>query len=180
MELTAAMRDFVLHWGEMGSRWGVNRTIAQIHAVLYLAAEPLTADEIAETLNVARSNVSTSLRELQNWGLAQIVPVLGDRRDRFTTQKDVWDLFLVIAGQRVGRELVPTLQMLRQCADAIERERNAEPSARKRVAELLGFVENLHGWYGQVQSLPRAVLAALLKRGAGIARLVLSNKRIAR
>jgi DNA-binding transcriptional regulator GbsR (MarR family) len=180
MELTPAMRDFVLHWGEMGSRWGVNRTIAQIHAVLYLASEPLTADEIAETLNVARSNVSTSLRELQNWGLAQIVPVLGDRRDRFTTQKDVWDLFLVIAGQRVGREIVPTLQMLRQCADAIERERNAEPAAKKRIAELLSFVENLHAWYGQVQSLPRGVLAALLKRGAGIARLVLNNKRIAR
>src|SRR5438552_214543 len=92
MNLTPAMRDFILHWGEMGARWGVNRTIAQIHALLYLAAKPLTADEIAETLAVARSNVSTSLRELQNWGLAQIVPILGDRRDRFTTQKDVWDL----------------------------------------------------------------------------------------
>jgi DNA-binding transcriptional regulator GbsR (MarR family) len=180
MDLTPAMRDFILHWGEMGARWGVNRTIAQIHALLYLAAEPLTADEIAETLAVARSNVSTSLRELQNWGLAQIVPILGDRRDRFTTQKDVWDLFLVIAGQRVEREIVPTLQMLRQCAGAIERERNAESSAKKRIAELLGFVENLHGWYGQVQSLPRGVLAALLKMGAGVARLVPAKRRIAR
>ena len=180
MNLTPAMRAFILHWGEMGSRWGVNRTIAQIHALLYLSAEPLTADEIAETLAVARSNVSTSLRELQNWGLAQIVPVLGDRRDRFTTQKDVWDLCLTIAGQRVGREIVPTLQMLRQCADAIGRERNAEPSAKARIAELLNFVENLHGWYGQMQSLPRGVLAALLKMGAGVARLVLTKRRAAR
>ena len=108
MELSGATREFVLHWGEMGTRWGVNRTVAQAHALLYLSPEPLTAEEIAETLSVARSNVSTSLKELQSWKLAQVVHRMGDRRDYFRTSHDVWELFMTVIEQRVEREIEPT------------------------------------------------------------------------
>src|ERR1700719_1950857 len=105
MALSNAAREFILHWGEMGNRWGVNRTVAQVHALLYLSPEPLTAEDIAETLSVARSNVSTSLRELQNWQLVQSDSRIGDRRDFFQTSSDVWALFLTVVEQRVEREI---------------------------------------------------------------------------
>ena len=117
MILTDAMRQFILHWGEMGTRWGVNRTVAQVHALLYLSPEPLTAEDIADTLSVARSNVSTSLKELQNWNLVQIDNRIGDRRDYFHTSSDVWQLFLTIVEQRVEREILPTVTMLNKKDD---------------------------------------------------------------
>src|SRR5258707_13641293 len=116
MKLTDPTKQFILHWGEMGTRWGVNRTVAQVHALLYLSPESLTAEDIAETLSVARSNVSTSLKELQNWNLVQIDSHIGDRRDYFQTSSDVWALFLTVIEQRVEREIAPTLTMLRRCA----------------------------------------------------------------
>src|ERR1700752_1083873 len=116
MKLTDSTKQFILHWGEMGARWGVNRTVAQVHALLYLSPEPLTAEEIAETLSVARSNVSTSLKELHNWNLAQIDSRIGDRRDYFRTSSDVWTLFLAVVEQRVEREILPTMNMLKRCA----------------------------------------------------------------
>src|ERR1700735_5171646 len=116
MTLSNAAQEFVLHWGEMGNRWGVNRTVAQVHALLYLSPEPLTAEDITETLSVARSNVSTSLKELQNWDLVQTDSRIGDRRDYFQASADVWTLFLTVVEQRVEREIVPTLTMLRRCA----------------------------------------------------------------
>src|SRR3984885_13375984 len=116
MKLTGSTKQFILHWGEMGTRWGVNRTVAQVHALLYLSPESLTAEEIAETLSVARSNVSTSLKELQNWNLVQADSRIGDRRDFFSTSGDVWALFLTVIEQRVDREIVPTLTRLRRCA----------------------------------------------------------------
>src|SRR2546428_6516306 len=112
--LSPVTRKFVLHWGEMGTRWGVNRTVAQIHALLYLSPKPLNAEEIAETLGVARSNVSTSLRELQNWGIVRIAHVMGDRRDHFESMKDGWEMFRVILDERKKRETDPTLHLLRQ------------------------------------------------------------------
>src|ERR1700683_212548 len=115
--LTAVQKQYILHWGEMGTRWGINRTVAQVHALLYLSDDPLTAEEIADTLAVARSNVSTRLRELQNWNLVHVVPRLGDRRDRFHTTHDVWQLFLTVIDQRVEREILPTLAVLRRWAD---------------------------------------------------------------
>ena len=115
MKLTPVMERYVLHWGEMGARWGTNRSIAQIHALLYLAPQPLPAEEIAETLSIARSNVSTSLRELQSWGLVRVTHNLGDRRDHFESQQDLWQMLTVIVEQRKRREIDPTLTMLRQC-----------------------------------------------------------------
>src|SRR3974377_2044781 len=117
MELAPSIQQFILHWGEMGTRWGVNRTVAQVHALLYLSPEPLTAEEIAETLSVARSNVSTSLKELQNWNLVQVDSRMGDRRDYFHSSSDVWTLFLTVVEQRVEREIVPTMNMFNSYVD---------------------------------------------------------------
>jgi DNA-binding transcriptional regulator GbsR (MarR family) len=172
MELTDSMKTFILHWGEMGSRWGVNRTVAQVHALLYLSSEPLTADEIVETLAVARSNVSTSLRELQTWNLIEVVTSMGDRRDRFRTSHDVWQLFLTVIEQRVEREIVPTLTVLRRCeADAL-RERPAQPEVAARIAAMAGFLDETHGWYQKIKTLPPATLRSLMRFGTGITRLL--------
>src|ERR1043165_3977662 len=116
MKLTPVMKRFVLHWGEMGGRWGINRSVAQVHALLMMSPKPLPADEIGETLEVARSNVSTSLKELQGWGLVRVVHVFGDRREHFETLRDVWEMFLVVMRERKKRELDPTLVTLRECA----------------------------------------------------------------
>src|SRR3954470_23115426 len=114
-EMSPLESRFVLHWGEMGTRWGINRTVAQIHALLYLSSRPLHAEEIAEALSVARSNVSGSLRELQGWGIVRVIHVLGDRRDHFESLKDVWQMFRIIVEERKRREVDPTVAMLRDC-----------------------------------------------------------------
>src|SRR5215207_3916088 len=113
--LTPIQQKFILHWGEMGAKWGINRTVAQIHALLFLSARPLNAEEIAGTLGVARSNVSNSLRELQGWGIVKVTHILGDRRDHFESMKDVWEMFRIILEERKRREIDPTLEVLRQC-----------------------------------------------------------------
>src|SRR6267378_8066651 len=113
--LSPVAQRFILHWGEMGTRWGINRTVAQIHALLFLSPRPLNAEEIASTLGVARSNVSTSLRELQGWGIVRVTHLLGDRRDHFESLKDVWEMFRIIVDERKRREVDPTLELLRSC-----------------------------------------------------------------
>ena len=118
--LTQVERKFILHWGEMGTRWGINRTVAQVHALLYLAPRPLNAEEIAQTLSVARSNVSTSLRELESWRIVKPVHLLGDRREHYETMMDVWEMFRIIVEERKRRELDPTLELLRSCVAAVE------------------------------------------------------------
>ena len=128
--LSPVAQRFILHWGEMGTRWGINRTVAQIHALLSLSPEPLSAEEIATTLSVARSNVSNSLKELQGWGVVRSVHELGDRKDRFESLKDVWEMFSIILEERKRREIDPTLQMLRSCASELE-----EGGAEKGFAE---------------------------------------------
>ncbi|MFL6426841.1 MAG: GbsR/MarR family transcriptional regulator [Acidobacteriaceae bacterium] len=172
MELTGATKDFVLHWGEMGTRWGVNRTVAQVHALLYLSTEPLTAEEIAETLSVARSNVSTSLKELQNWQLAQVTHRIGDRRDHFQTSHDVWELFMTVIEQRVEREIEPTLAMLRRCTAEARTERGAPPQIAARIGSMAEFLQELHNWYREMRRLPPATLRSLLRAGVGITRLL--------
>ena len=137
---TPIQQRFILHWGEMGARWGINRTVAQIHALLFLSARPLHAEEIAATLGVARSNVSTSLRELQGWGIVRIVHLLGDRRDHFESLKDVWEMFRIIVDERKKREADPVLTMLRDAAaDAKKagRRRRLHPRAARRHAAVL-------------------------------------------
>src|SRR5881628_1159381 len=114
-------QKFVLHWGEMGTRWGINRTVAQIHALLYISPRPLNAEEIAETLGVARSNVSNSLKELQGWGIVKLVHVMGDRRDHFESLKDVWEMFRIVLDERKKREIDPSLSMLQECIAEAEK-----------------------------------------------------------
>src|SRR5246127_4843474 len=115
--LNDVQRKYILHWGELGTRWGINRTVAQIHALLFLSPKPLAADEIAQTLNVARSNVSTSIRELESWGIVRPVHVLGERREHYESMKDVWEMFRVIVEQRKRRGVDPTRPLLPRCPE---------------------------------------------------------------
>ena len=172
MVLTDVQQKFVLHWGEMGSRWGINRTVAQIHALLFISEQPLNADEIAQTLSVARSNVSTSLRELQGWGIVQVVPMLGERKDHFTTQKDVWDILLVVLDERKKREMDPTMSVLRECVIEAKEEGKTEAYTHERLSELLGLIESMSGWYGQVRSMPKPMLVRFLKMGSKLKKLL--------
>jgi DNA-binding transcriptional regulator GbsR (MarR family) len=172
MQLTPAVEKYVLHWGEMGTRWGTNRTVAQIQALLYLSPQPMRADEICELLSVARSHVSTSIRELQSYGLVRMTHILGDRRDYFESIHDVWELFRVIIEQRKQRELNPTLSMLRSCAAEVETETDTDPVTRERIRNMLEFVESTSDWYEQIRDIPTSTLTKLMKLGSGITRLV--------
>ena len=172
MQLSPAVEKYVLHWGEMGTRWGTNRTVAQIHALLYLSPDPLRADEICELLSVARSNVSTSIRELQSYGLVRMTHVLGDRRDYFESITDVWELFRVIIEQRKQRELNPTLTMLRSCAKEVDEEKDTDPVTRERIHSMLDFVEHTSSWYEAMRDIPSSTLTRLMKLGAGITSLI--------
>ncbi|MBX2852447.1 MAG: MarR family transcriptional regulator [Phycisphaeraceae bacterium] len=172
MQLTEVQQKFVLHWGEMGSRWGINRTVAQIHALLYIAPKPVNADEIAETLSVARSNVSTSLRELQGWGIVQAVPILGERKEHFSTQTDVWEMFMAVLDERKKREIDPTLTLLRECVIEAADAGASEKHTHDRLSDLLGLIEALSGWYGQVRLLPRPLLIRFLKMGSKLKKLI--------
>jgi DNA-binding transcriptional regulator GbsR (MarR family) len=175
MELTPIAERFILHWGEMGSRWGVNRTVAQIHALLYLLGRPVAADEIADTLGVARSNVSTSLRELQSWRLAKVVHVMGDRRDHFETSTDIWELFKLIVEGRRQREIDPTLTMLR---DSLVGPEIAEESreTEQRIRETLKFLETLTTWSDEMLRMKPETLMKTLGVGAKISRTVRRTK----
>src|SRR6266446_917472 len=123
MKLSSVQQKFILHWGEMGARWGINRTVAQIHALLFIAPKPLPAEDIADTLGVARSNVSTSLKELQGWGIVKLVHVMGDKRDHFESMKDVWEMFRLVLDERKKREIDPTLEVLRECITEAKKDR---------------------------------------------------------
>ena len=168
MKLTPVMQKYILHWGEMGTRWGVNRTVAQIHALLYLSTDPLHAEEISETLGVARSNVSTSLKELQSWGLVKVIHVLGDRRDHFQSQKELWDIFLVIIEERKKREIDPTLTMLRECVLESEHDNKTSEEVKARIHNTLEFMELLTGWYDQMKKLPQPILVKIMRLGAKV------------
>ena len=172
MEMTPPVERYVLHWGEMGTRWGTNRTVAQIQALLYLSARPLRADEIVDILSVARSNVSTSIRELQSYGLVKMTHVLGDRRDYFESPHDVWELFRVIIEQRKQRELNPTLSMLRSCAREIDDDDETDAVTKDRIRNMLTFVETTSEWYDKIRDVPTPILQKLMKLGAGITRFV--------
>ena len=166
------MQKFILHWGEMGWRWGINRSVAQVHALLMLSAKPLPADEICETLDVARSNVSTSLKELQGWGLIRVVHVFGDRREHFETLKDVWEMFLIILRERKKRELDPTLAALRECADEAGANKADTEHTARRLRELIDFMELTTAWAEKAQSLSPAAAKRLATLGEKVFRLV--------
>ncbi len=172
MQLSPAVQKYVLHWGEMGTRWGTNRTVAQIQALLYLSPKPLRADQIVDALSVARSNVSTSIRELQSYGLVRMTHVLGDRRDYFESLHDVWELFRVIIEQRKQRELNPTLAMLRICAEEVESEKDTDSVTKERIRNMLKFVETASEFYEDIKDVPTSTLTKIMKRGKRITKLV--------
>lgn len=175
MNLTPAMQDFILHWGEMGTKWGVNRSVAQIHALLHISPDPLTADEICETLNLARSNVSNGLKELQGWKLVKATRQLGDRRDHFHSIRDMFDLTRTVVEGRREREFAPTLAALNDVAR--EAGNDGTPEAiRKRIAETLVTMKMFDDWYVEIDRLPRGVQLALVKLGGKIARFLPGSK----
>src|SRR5215204_5554019 len=135
-KLSSVQQKFILHWGEMGTRWGINRTVAQIHALLYMSPKPINAEDIATTLDVARSNVSNSLKELQGWGIVKRVHVMGDQRDHFESMKDVWEMFRVVLDERKKREIDPTLAVLRNCIADAERDKETDEYTEQRLRDL--------------------------------------------
>src|SRR3954468_11261726 len=166
-----AVERFVLQWGDMGGQWGVNRSVSQIHALLYLAERPLTAEEIAAALGLARSNVSTSIRELMAWDLIRRVPVKGDRREHFEAETDLWEISMRIAAVRKERELDPAVDALKSCVADAEGDRTLDPVAGKRLKEMLSFVESLDRWYAQMLTVPKPKLATLIRLGTRIVTL---------
>ena len=174
--LTPVEEKFILHWGEMGTKWGINRTVAQVHALLYLASKPLPADEISATLSVARSNVSTSLRELQGWGIVRVVHVLGDRRDHFETLKDVWELFRIVSGERKKREIDPTLRVLAECVKEAQADPHGDPQTAERLESMLEFLTAMSGLFEEVVRMPMPALKSVAKLRGKVVTLLGAKK----
>jgi DNA-binding transcriptional regulator GbsR (MarR family) len=164
-KLSSVQQKFILHWGEMGTRWGINRTVAQIHALLYISPKPLNAEAIAETLSVARSNVSTSLKELQGWGIVKLVHVLGDKRDHFESMKEVWEMFRVVLDERKRREIDPTLALLRGCIAEAEKDKETDEYTEQRLRDLHEFFQTTTAWYMQIRQWPTGALTRFVKLG---------------
>ena len=165
MNLSPVQQKLVLHWGEMGTRWGINRTVAQIHALLYISPTPLNAEEIAETLNVARSNVSTSLKELQGWRIVRLVHVLGDKTDHFESMKDVWEMFRSVLDERKRREVDPTIALLQECITEAAKTKDTDKHTEARLRELHQFFQTTSAWYARVSKLPGSGLVKFLNAG---------------
>ena len=166
--LPASVEKFILHWGDMGNHWGVNRSIAQIHALLYLSDRPLTADRISARLGIARSGVSNSLRELVNWKLVRRVPVRGDRRDHFEAETDLWEVVQRIAEGRKAREIDPARAALKECVAAAENDPDVDGTAMTRLADMMAFIETMNSWYEQMLTLPKTSWVALISLGSQV------------
>lgn len=170
--LSPVEQKFILHWGEMGTKWGINRTVAQVHALLFISAQPLNADDLVDTLGVARSNISTSLKELQGWGIVKRVHVLADQRDHFESMKDVWEMFRVVLDERKKREIDPTLRMLAECIAAAHKDKETDEYTEQKLRELHGFFETTTAWYGQVRTWPTPCLLKFVKLGDKVLKLL--------
>ena len=178
MNLSALHQEFVLHFGEMGSRWGINRTVGQIYAVLFLCETPLNADEIVDKLGFSRSNVSMGLKELQAWSLVRLKHIPGDRRDYFTTPDDLWEIVRTLVNERKKREIDPTLTKLRELQmqpPASEEDAHAHA----RIAELAELIELLTGWYDEMNKLETERLVQLLQLGASIQKFLKGAGKVA-
>lgn len=170
--LSSVQQKFILHWGEMGTRWGINRTVAQVHALLYVSPKPLNADDIVATLAVARSNVSTSLKELQGWGIVRLVHVVGDKRDHFESMKDVWDMFRVVMDERKKREFDPTMRILHECIDEAAKDKATDEYTEERLRELYTFFETTSALYLRVRRWPTAAMFKFMKNGDKVLRVL--------
>ena len=177
LPLPAAVTRFVLHWGDLGSQWGVNRSVAQIHALLYLSERPLHAEVIADRLGLARSNVSNSIKELLGWGLIHRVPMLGDRRDHYAAETDIWEIVTRIAKGRKAREVDPAEAALRACTAEAERDPKISPIARERLKDMLDFVTTMSRWHDEMLQVPKSTLMTLIRMGAKVTRFLGRGKR---
>ncbi len=170
--LSPVQQKFILHWGEMGTRWGINRTVAQIHALLFISQKPLNADDILQALGVARSNVSNSLKELQGWGIVRRVHVMGDSRDHFESLKDVWEMFRVVMDERKKREFDPTERLLRECIAEAEKDKETDEYTEQKLRELADFFDTTTAWYSQIRQWPTGALTKFVKVGDKIRKLL--------
>lgn len=175
--LPAAVQQFVLHWGEMGGQWGVNRSVAQIHALLYLSDRPLNAEEMADTLRIARSNISNSLRELMTWKLIRRVPVMGDRRDHYEAEVDLWQMLTRIAQGRKEREIDPAVAALQTCTEEAARDPRISRVARQRIEAMHDFVVTIDDWYQQMIAVPPSRLMLLIRMGKRVLTLLPGGKK---
>jgi DNA-binding transcriptional regulator GbsR (MarR family) len=170
--LNPVQQKFILHWGEMGTRWGINRTVAQIHALLFLSPKPLHAEAIVEALGVARSNVSSSLKELQGWGIVKRVHVLGDSRDHFESMKDVWEMFRAVMDERKKREFDPTERLIQDCIAEAEKDQETDKYTTQKLRELAEFFGTTSAWYGQVRQWSTSALTRFIKASDKIRKLL--------
>jgi len=170
--LSPVQQKFILHWGEMGTRWGINRTVAQIHALLFISPKPLNAEDLVQGLGVARSNVSNSLKELQGWGIVKRVHVMGDSRDHFESMKDVWEMFRVVLDERKKREIDPTQRMLRDCITEAGKDKATDEYTQQKLRDLADFFDTTTAWYGQIRLWPTGALAKFVKAGDKIRKLI--------
>lgn len=174
--LRPAVRQFVLHWGEMGTQWGVNRSVAQIHALLYLSERPLNAEEISDRLGIARSNTSNSLKELMGWQLIRRVPMLGDRREHFEAEVDLWQMLTAIAKGRKQREVDPAVAALKICRAEAEQDSSISPVARKRIEAMQEFVTTMDQWHDDMINVPPAKLLTAIKLGRKVLNFLPGSK----
>ena len=171
-KLSSVQQKFILHWGEMGTKWGINRTVAQIHALLFISPKPLNADDLVETLDVARSNVSNSLRELQGWGIVRRVHVMSDARDHYESMKDVWEMFRLVLDERKKREIDPTVALLRECVAEAHKDKETDEYTEQKLRELADFFDTTTAWYSQIRSWPTTALTRFVKMGDKIRKLL--------
>ncbi len=172
-----AMTRFILHWGDLGGQWGVNRSVSQIHALLYLSEQPLNAEQIADTLGIARSNVSTSIKELLNWQLIHRVPMLGDRRDHYAAETDIWEMVTRIARGRKAREVDPAEAALRAATAEADGDHAVSPVARERLHAMLDFVTTMSRWHDEMLRLPKSTLMTFIKMGSKVTRFLGRDKK---
>ncbi len=164
--LSPALERFILHWGDMGATWGVNRSVAQVHALLLVCDQPIPAEEIAEKLGLARSNVSNSVKELTSWNLVRRVPVRGDRRDHFAAEGDVWEMVARIVEMRKAREIDPAKAVLSACLKDAREDPATNPAAVQRLGDVAELIDVFDGWYGQVKDVPKETLLPLIRMGS--------------
>ncbi len=168
--------EFILHWGEMGTHWGANRSVAQVHALLYLSEKPLDAETICDALDLARSNVSNALKELQGYGIVRRTHVAGDRRDHFVAETELWDMFMAITAERKRREIDPTIAKLAELKDRMAANKDLPEYVRQRIGRMHEFMDTLTTWYAQMRGLKRSTLVSLMKLGAKVARFIPGSK----
>ncbi|MEX0318094.1 MAG: GbsR/MarR family transcriptional regulator [Ruegeria sp.] len=177
MTSSSSKSKFILYWGDMGSQWGVNRSVAQIHALLYLSETPLNAEQISEALGIARSNVSNSLKELVGWRLVHRVPVPGDRREHFAAETDVWEMALLIAKGRKEREIDPAIRAIDVCIVQAASEPDLSPVVFSRMQEMQDFLKTADRWSEQMLNVPKSKLSLLMKMGDKVLSLLKINSK---